>query len=516
MFNPYAVSTDYASCIVPFGAYNHSEFDKLLEQRKLLSMIKTTVAELNKNALYERSENHDINLVNKVLGMIFEASNSRFSIEEMNEKTDDFYKESIVGALEVLETFLNEEDAKAAEAVKEAENGKESFAQEMFRKLREAADKKEKEAAAAAEAKKRRDDPFLDPEYVDTEASRKQAYEAHQAEEAQRKKKRNAAVVIAQNELRKAKQDTPSGSGASTEPESPFQYPTQVTKKSDETETEMLQIKLRKMSMSYDKAFATLSIFTMLFYNQCKGHFDGDYQQLEASTKPLSELSHDKEEGHKDLSKKAHAIIEKRWEAAITEWEKKSPKNKPRLFFHGIAKTKGMPSIQEAGLAYLISAHFPGAWNEGSKETMTFGRHLFEMKRFFIERLIQAKVESVLETIKDTEDDSQFENEGLRKMWINKKYLEDEREKLNKAGNVTETGKSYVKHHTRVELQTKVVNGQIKQKPTSSRRRLTAIYAVLHQPEKSDRRFVKTIKKGTKEFEVWWGEKAQTDWLFLA
>lgn len=524
MFNPYAVSMDYASWIVPFGAINKSEFNDLLSQRKLVAMIETTVARLDKNALYERGLSHGIILVHRVLGMIFEAYNNQ-SIEEMKEKTDDFYKEVIVEALEALETFMNEEDAKAAEAAKEAGNGKrkESFKNEMFRKLREQADKKEayeKEkkaaeeqaradaavaAAAAAETQNRRDDPFLNPEHVDTEVSRKQAYEAHQAEEAQRKKREDVASRITQEELKERTGGSHSSpSGGNYEDARPLTNKT--SHMSSKKKQEALTRLLGTVNMEYARAFGLLNDFTKLFYNECETKHDNDFAEFEKSTTSLSRAA------NLNLSKNATALIHKHWQEVTGEWKNKYAfQIDPSDFFKGI-EAKGPPTPKDAGLAFFIEAHFPGAWDKGRSITMSFGRHLFEMKRYFIERLVERKVTESIATLQ-MKDTDQCRKAGLKKFRFSSDYLEKERRNLNQARAIKEAeGKEYQKHRTRVELK-KTPNG--KRKKESARQRQAELYAINHsQNDDPQGRYIGLTKNNDKE--IWWGEKAQTDWLFLA
>ena len=135
------------------------------------------------------------------------------------------------------------------------------------------------------------------------------------------------------------------------------------------------------------------------------------------------------------------------------------------------------------------------------------------MKRYFIERLVAEKVESVLKTINNDDHNSTKRDNGLKQYRFSSKYLKEERAKLKNAGKAKEggEGKLYDKHRTAVET-VRMRNG--KRRAASSRKRLTGIYAVLHEPKGIDKRFAGMSKDGKSE--IWWGEKAQTDWLFLA
>lgn len=509
MFNPYAVSTDYASWIVPFGALKQEDFDS--KGSELMPVIEAMVTELKMQSLYKKYPT----LVFKVLGMIFEYYKDDITPQQLQEVEMDYFKSLIKQALEVLETTMKKEDAEA-EAKKKAEAARKKksadWAAELTAKVEEEKRKKAEEAEAAR--KKAAEDWYNYPDTVDTKESSKQAKAAHQAEKDRNQNERNAAAVIAQDALRKRNEGirSGSGSGASGEPDRPYKNPTEATTNYGKNHKEMQVAKLGHMSRN--EAFNILNNFTRLFYDQCEKHFKEDYETLETNTNELRSLSH--HEGHEDLSKTAHAIIQGRWDAAIAEWLKKYPKNNPGRFLHGIDKTRGMPSNEEAGLAYFIEGHFPGAWNDGDSIKMTFGRHLFEMKRYFIERLIAAKVEREFDQLDNSSRDSTFRQKGLIKYRFSKEYLQDQREKLQKAGQIEEGGKGrfYDKHRTAVQLQTEVVNGKKKRKPASSRKRLAGIYAALHKAEGRDKRYAGMSKDGKSE--IWWGEKAQTDWLFLA
>lgn len=484
MFNPYAVSTDYESWVVPFGAFEKKDFESKAVQ--LEPMIEAKLKEMGMESFYRDHPR----MVHRVLGLIFHFYNEAdYSPEQLQEVKDTEYKIFIPRLLRAVKKRMEEEDAEAAAKAAEA---------------------------AAAEAQKRRDDPFLNPDYVDETEGKAQANAAHQAEKDLNQNERNAAAVIAQDALRKRNEGirsgSGSGSGASGEPDRPYKNPTQATTNHGKTHQEIQNTKLGNMSR--DAAFNILNNFTRLFYDQCENHFDEDYETLETNTNELRSLSHRK--GHEDLSETARKIIEGRWNAAIAEWLQKYPQHTPGRFLHGIDKKEGMPSNKEAGLAYFIEGHFPGAWNNGDSIKMTFGRHLFEMKRYFIERLIAEKVQREFETLDNSSRDSTFRQKGLIKYRFSKEYLQDQREKLQKAGQIKEgvKGRFYDKHRTAVQLQTEVVNGKKKRKPASSRKRLAGIYAALHKAEGMDKRYAGMSKDGKSE--IWWGEKAQTDWLFLA